>query len=129
MFLFRDTTLSEKKEIRSSLQQIYGVGLSKANFIAAKIGLKYPYFANNLNLYHVNLILYLLKGLVLSDTRIKRAIENNITRLITISSYRGARHRLTLPVRGQRTRTNAGTQRSKRIRPEKSLKKVKNYEN
>ena len=116
MFLFRDTTLSEKKEIRSSLQQIYGIGLAKANLISVKIGLKYPYIANNLNLYNINLILFLLKGLVLSDTRIKRTIENNITRLITTSSYRGARHKLTLPVRGQRTRTNAGTQRSKRIR-------------
>lgn len=115
MFLFRDTTLSEKKEIRSSLQQIYGIGLAKANLISIKIGLQYPYFASNLNLYNINLILYLLKGLVLSDTRIKRAIENNITRLITTASYRGSRHTLTLPVRGQRTRTNAGTQRSKRI--------------
>ena len=116
MFLFRDTTLSDKKEIRASLQEIYGIGQAKANFITTKIGLKNPYFANNLNTYTINLILYLLKGLVLSDTRIKRTIENNITRLITISSYKGARHRLILPVRGQRTRTNAGTQKSKRIR-------------
>jgi len=60
--------------------------------------------------------LYLLKGLVASDARIKRVIENNITKLITIDSYRGSRHKLTLPVRGQRTRTNAGTQRSKRFK-------------
>lgn len=116
MFLFRDITILEKKEIRSALKQIYGVGWYKANLIANLIGLAYPFFSNNLNYYNINLILFLLKGLVLSDTRIKRIIDNNITRLITISSYRGARHSMSLPVRGQRTRTNAGTQRSKRIR-------------
>lgn len=114
MFLFRDTTLPEKKEIRYSLKKIYGVGFYKADLIANLIGLKFPFFISNLNFYNINIILFLLKGLVLSDTRIKRIIENNIGRLITTSSYRGVRHQMALPVRGQRTRTNAGTQRSKR---------------
>lgn len=116
MFLFREITLSEKNEIRVSLKQIYGVGWFKSNLILNKLGLAYPFFGTNLNYYNINIILYLLKGLVLSDARIKRVIENNITRLINIDSYKGSRHKLTLPVRGQRTRTNAGTQRSKRIR-------------
>ena len=116
MFLFREISLSEKSEIRVSLKQVYGVGWYKSNFILNKIGISYPFFGVNLNYYNINTILYLLKGLVLSDARIKRVIDNNITRLINIESYRGSRHKLTLPVRGQRTRTNAGTQRSKRIR-------------
>lgn len=116
MFLFREISLSEKNEIRVSLQHIYGVGWHKSNLIINKLGISYPYFGTQLNLYNINLILYLLKGLVLSDARIKRVIENNITRLITIESYKGFRHKLTLPVRGQRTRTNAGTQRSKRFK-------------
>lgn len=78
------------------------------------MGFAYPYFIKNLNYYNLNFLLYLLKGLVLSDTRIKRNIEMNINRLITINTYKGTRHKLSLPVRGQRTRTNAGTQRSKR---------------
>ena len=114
MFLFRDTVLSEKNEIRVSLKNIYGVGWHKANTIINKLGLSNPFFSRNLNYYNINIILYLLKGLVLSDARIKRVIENNITRLMTIESYRGFRHKLNLPVRGQRTRTNAGIQRSKR---------------
>ena len=61
-----------------------------------------------------HIILYLLKGYILSDSKIKRIIENNINNLIINNSYRGTRHRLTLPVRGQRTRTNSATQRSKR---------------
>ena len=72
MFLFRDTTLSEKKEIRTSLKKIYGVGWYKANNITTLIGLKNPYNINNLNYYYINLILFLLKGFILSDTKIKR---------------------------------------------------------
>jgi small subunit ribosomal protein S13 len=74
-----------------------------------------PFFSNNLNDYYINLILFLLKGFILSDTKIKRNIDNNINNLIINKSYRGSRHRLTLPVRGQRTRTNAATQRKKRF--------------
>jgi len=116
MFLFREVQLSEKNEIRISLRKIYGVGWYKSNYIINKLGLSFPLLGTNINSYNINIILYLLKGLVLSDARIKRVIENNITKLITIESYRGSRHKLTLPVRGQRTRTNAGTQRSKRFR-------------
>lgn len=80
------------------------------------MGLSYPYFLRNLNYYNLNFLIYLLKGLNLSDTKIKRNIELNINQLILINSYKGMRHKLNLPVRGQRTRTNAGTQRSKRMK-------------
>lgn len=49
--------------------------------------------------------------------RIKRFVELDISNLVNISSYKGIRHNLCLPVNGQRTRTNARTQRSKRIKP------------
>jgi small subunit ribosomal protein S13 len=114
MFLFRDFTLSERREIRASLKQIYGVGWLKANKISDLIGFSNPFFSNNLNDYYISLILYLLKGFVLGDTRIKRVIDNNINNLVINNSYRGARHRMALPVRGQRTRTNSATQRRKR---------------
>lgn len=44
------------------------------------MGFSFPYFIKNLNYYNLNFLLYLLKGLVLSDTRIKRNIEMNINR-------------------------------------------------
>ena len=53
---------------------------------------------------------------ILAREFINRIIENNINNLIINNSYRGTRHKLTLPVRGQRTRTNASTQRSKRFK-------------
>lgn len=114
MFLFRDFTLTEKREIRASLKEIYGLGWLKSYRISDKLGLSNPFFSNNLNDYYISLILYLLKGFILSDTKIKRVIENNISNLILTKSYRGTRHNLTLPVRGQRTRTNSATQRRKR---------------
>jgi len=48
--------------------------------------------------------------------RIKRRVEFDIAKLVGISSIKGLRHKLCLPVHGQRTRTNASTQRTKRIR-------------
>lgn len=53
----------------------------------------------------------MLKNLSLSEVRLERLVRTNIKNLIDINSYAGARHSLNLPVRGQRTRTNAGTMR------------------
>jgi len=117
MFLFRDFTLNADKEIRFSLKNIYGIGLYKAQWVTAKLGLSFPYFFNNLNHYNYSILFYLLKNLIISDVRIKRFVELDISNLVNISSYKGIRHNLCLPVNGQRTRTNARTQRSKRIKP------------
>lgn len=114
MFLYKDKLLPEKKELRTSLKTIYGVGWIKANNIVNKVGIKYPYAISNLNNYQIHLLLFLLKGLVISDTKIQRHYESNIRRLILNQSYRGQRHEMCLPVRGQRTRTNAKTQKQKR---------------
>jgi len=78
------------------------------------LALSNPFFGNHLNYYLITNLLYLLKGLVISDARIKRVIENNINRKISNGSLQGARHSLCLSVRGQRTRTNSATQRKKR---------------
>jgi len=119
MFLFRDFSLHIDREIRSSLQQIFGIGWHKAGLILARVGISYPFFIKNINSYYFSIIVYLLKGIVISDVRIKRRIDLNINKLIDIVSYRGVRHKMSLPVHGQRTRTNANTQRSKRVRVRK----------
>ncbi len=116
MFLFRDVTLNINKEVRFALSQIHGIGLRKANVITSKMGLCYPFFFNNMNNFNYGLIVSLLRLLVLSDVRIKRFIDYRINALISINCVRGLRHKLCLPVHGQRTRTNASTQRIKRIR-------------
>ena len=116
MFLFRDTILSEKTEIRSALKKIYSLSWYKSNLILTIMGINYTSWLKNLNYYNINFLIYLLKNFNISETKIKRAIELNINQLIHINSYKGIRHKLCLPVRGQRTRTNAGTQRRKRLK-------------
>ena len=76
-----------------------------------KLGLSYPFFIINLNFYNFSIVFFLLKNLSLSEVRLQRIVHNNIKNLVDINSYAGERHSLNLPVRGQRTRTNAGTMR------------------
>jgi ribosomal protein S13 len=80
------------------------------------VGIGYPFFLRNINSYFFSLIIFLLKGLVVSDARIKRFIDLNIMRLIDANTYIGLRHKLCLPCHGQRTRSNANTQRSKKTK-------------
>lgn len=111
MYSFRSEDLQENRELRNALLPIWGVGPRKAFFITAKLGLAYPFFINNLNAYYFSLLSFLLHGLVLSSVRLKRIVSLNIKKLIDSGAYRGHRHALLLPVRGQRTRTNANSAR------------------
>lgn len=115
MFLFRDFKLSETKELRSTLKVVYGLGWFKAHKIADSLGFRFPYSCNNLNVHYIWLLVNLMKHYVVSFARIKKKVENHINILLTTQSYRGWRHKLSLPVRGQRTRTNSATQRRKRM--------------
>jgi small subunit ribosomal protein S13 len=104
------------RELRSSLQAIKGIGWQKAISISSKFGFAYPFFIDNLNFYKFFLLSFLLKYLVLSEVRVQRVISSQIRELIAINSYRGLRHRDFLPVRGQRTRTNAGVRKALRYK-------------
>jgi len=114
MFLFRDNPLIVTKEIRFALKNIYGVGFRKAFYLCARAGIGYPVQLNQINEYYYELLHVLLKHLVISDVRIKRRMEFNIAKFTKIGSVKGLRHLLSLPIHGQRTRTNACTQRLKR---------------
>lgn len=116
MFLFRDFPLKVDKEIRFSLKNIYGLGLRKTYYISARAGLGYPFYLNKINSYYFEIIHLLLKGLILSDVRIKRRMEFDIAKMINTNHIKGLRHKLSLPIHGQRTRTNASTQRTKRMK-------------
>jgi ribosomal protein S13 len=52
MYLYKEKYLPMDREIRNSLQSIYGVGLYKSSLVVARMGLGYPFFINNLNLYN-----------------------------------------------------------------------------
>lgn len=97
MFLFREFVLDINKELRASLQKIFGVGWYKSFLVSSKIGLSFPYYLMNINGYNFSILFFLLKGLVVSEVRIKRQIESNINSKIELNSYEGVRHKLYLP--------------------------------
>lgn len=106
--------IPDKKRLEISLMYIYGIGRHVSNEICAKLGLNPNMKAHNLNEDEIAKINALLTSQYVVEGDLRRQIQNNIKRLISIHCYRGTRHRLGLPARGQRTRTNARTRKGKR---------------
>jgi len=106
--------IPDNKRLEISLMYIYGVGRRLSNEICAKLGLDPNMKAHNLNEDEIAKINALLTSQYVVEGDLRRQIQNNIKRLISIHCYRGMRHRLGLPVRGQRTRTNSRTRKGKR---------------
>ena len=108
------TDIPGNKRLVIALTYIYGIGRTLSNQIIEKLNLDKDMRAQNLveaDIARLNAILqtdYVVEG------DLRRQVQNNIKRLIGINCYRGMRHRTGLPVRGQRTRTNARTRKGKR---------------
>nr|YP_010199451.1 ribosomal protein S13 [Gracilariopsis tenuifrons]AXF36203.1 ribosomal protein S4 [Gracilariopsis tenuifrons]UAD89309.1 ribosomal protein S13 [Gracilariopsis tenuifrons] len=103
--------LPKNKRIEIGLTYIYGIGKSKAKEILKKIYINPNIKINELNDEQIILIRKTLSEDYQVEGDLKRIESMNIKRLMTIGSYKGRRHRLGLPLRGQRTRTNARTKR------------------
>ncbi len=104
-----------KKKIAYSLRYIYGVGPTRADQIVAEASLDANMRAQDLTEEQLNKILHIItehKWVVEGDLR--RELAGNLKRLQAINCYRGVRHRKGLPVRGQRTSTNARTRKGPR---------------
>lgn len=104
----------DNKRLEISLTYIYGVGRQLSNEIISKLGLNPDMRAHKLSQDEIARINQLLQTEYVVEGDLRRQVQNNIKRLISIHSYRGTRHRSGLPVRGQRTRTNARTRKGKR---------------
>lgn len=102
------------KRLEISLTYIYGIGRNLSKEILDKLGLDANMRAHKLTGEDVARINALLQSEYVVEGDLRRQVQNNIKRLISIHSYRGTRHRLGLPVRGQRTRTNSRTRKGKR---------------
>lgn len=102
------------KRLEVALTYLYGIGRTLSNQIIDKLGLDRDMRAQNLTEDDVAKINAVLQNDYVVEGDLRRQIQNNIKRLIGINCYRGMRHRLGLPVRGQRTRTNARTRKGKR---------------
>ena len=104
-----------EKKLPYSLAYIYGIGLSLAKQIIEVTGLDPERRAKTLTEEEINKIaeVVISKGIRVEGD-LRREVTQNIKRLSSINCYRGMRHRKGLPVRGQRTRTNARTRKGKR---------------
>lgn len=116
--------LNENKRMLDSLQKIYGIGNNKASQILALLGLQKNVFLKDID-YYQQLKLDKIMVHYVNGFRAKRNKVNRILMLQENRSYRGVRHSYFLSVRGQKTRTNAKTQRNKKNK--KKIKQVKNY--
>jgi small subunit ribosomal protein S13 len=104
-----------KKKVAYSLRYIYGIGATRADQVLAEAGIDANIRASELTEEQLNKILQIItehKWVVEGDLR--REITANLKRLQAINCYRGVRHRRGLPVRGQRTSTNARTRKGPR---------------
>lgn len=102
------------KPVEIAIAYIFGIGRSTALKICEKAGVKLGTRINDLSEGEVNSIRKVIENDYVVEGRLRGLVQMNIKRLMDIGSYRGLRHRRGLPVRGQKTKTNARTRKGKR---------------
>ncbi|MGB7440534.1 MAG: 30S ribosomal protein S13 [Coleofasciculaceae cyanobacterium] len=107
--------LPRDKRIEIGLTYIYGIGLSRAKDILATTGINPDTRVKDLSDAEVTTLRSAVESKYQVEGDLRRWESMNIKRLVDIGTYRGRRHRQGLPVRGQRTRTNARTRRGRRL--------------
>jgi small subunit ribosomal protein S13 len=112
------------KQIKVSLRYVYGVGEALSDEILRKAGITGEVRTKDLTEEELARISNAIEASYQIEGQLKRAVAQNIKRLIDIGCYRGVRHRKGLPVRGQRTKTNARTRKGPRkvVATKKSIK-------
>ncbi len=115
------------KPTRVSLRYIFGIGPTTADEICRKCGIDGQMRAKDLTEEQLSKIATSLESDYVIEGNLRRQISQNVSRLKEISSYRGMRHRRGLPVRGQRTKTNARTRKGPRktVAGKKSVKEMR----
>lgn len=107
--------LPEEKRVDIGLTYIYGIGRSNVAPILKDAGIEASRRIKSLTAEEVNRIAKIIDKGYAVEGDLRRTVSENIKRLKEIGSYRGTRHTKNLPVRGQRTRSNARTKRGKRV--------------
>ena len=107
--------IPNRKKIEFSLRYIYGVGPTRAKKILEVTGIDPDRRTQELNEQEISLISnYIIDQKIMVEGDLRRAVTNKLKRLQSIRCYRGLRHQRGLPVRGQRTITNARTRKGGR---------------
>ena len=103
--------LPRDKRVEIGLRYIYGIGPTRANEIIEATGVDPDTRVRDLSDSDVSKLREFISGNFTVEGDLRRQVQMNIKRLIEIGTYRGLRHRRGLPVRGQRTKTNARTRK------------------
>lgn len=106
--------LPKAKRVEVGLTYIYGIGLSTAKNILKETGVNGDIRVKDLSEEEVNAIRDYITKNIKVEGDLRREVALNIKRLVEIGCYRGIRHRKGLPVRGQKTKTNARTRKGPR---------------
>ena len=116
MAIVKGINIPDNKRLETALTSIFGIGLSRAKKIVSKAGIEGNPKVSDLTQEKLKLIRSLVDSFEEPlEGDLRRSIRDDIKRLGDIKTYRGDRHRRMLPVRGQRTKTNARTKRGRRI--------------
>jgi small subunit ribosomal protein S13 len=106
--------LPKNKRGEIGLTYIFGIGRSSAQRILSKAGISFDKKVNEWNDEESNAIRKIINDEIKVEGALRSEVQLNIKRLVDIGTVRGMRHRNGLPVRGQRTKTNARTRKGKR---------------
>jgi small subunit ribosomal protein S13 len=103
--------LPREKRVEVGLTYIYGIGLTTSQQLLERTSINVDTRVRDLTDEEVNRLREIIDKEMRVEGDLRREVSMNIKRLVDIGSYRGLRHRRGMPVRGQRTRTNARTRR------------------
>jgi small subunit ribosomal protein S13 len=115
MAIVAGVNIPDNKRVEISLRHVYGIGQAQAKDIVEKAGVDENPRVKDLTETQLTRIREIIDREKRVEGDLRRELNMNIRRLIDIGSYRGQRHRRGLPVRGQRTRTNARAKRGRRM--------------
>lgn len=115
MSRFLGIELPQAKKLWVALSEVYGIGYTRARALSFSIGATPNTTAGELRPFHLSQLYAAVEARYIVGNDLRSANRAAVQRLISIRSYRGSRHVQRLPVRGQRTHTNARTQKKRPV--------------
>jgi small subunit ribosomal protein S13 len=108
-------TIPDNKQVQIALTYVHGIGNKSSRDILANAKIEPTVRVKDLTDAEISRIQEVINADYTIEGELQRIVTGNIKRLRDIKAYRGIRHQMNLPVRGQRTRTNARTRRGKKV--------------
>jgi len=111
MLLFKDYNLKHNVNLRSELSKIYGIGITRANYVSDLFGIGKSFYVKHINHYYFDGISAIIKLFFIIDDRLKYLITQRMNYYFFLKLVRGIRFSRGLPIHGQRTHTNGHQQK------------------